>query len=78
MEIISVAENKITSIRKELGKEVSEAEVHQAQIRGFEKSLNIQLANGELTPYEHNLVERLRREKYATENWNFKGIAQTA
>jgi len=52
--------------------------VHQAQIRGFEKSLNIQLANRELTPYEHNLVERLRREKYATENWNFKGIAQTA
>ena len=78
MEIVSVAENKITSIRKELGKEVSEAEVHQAQIRGFEKSLNIQLANRELTPYEHNLVERLRREKYVTENWNFKGIAQKA
>jgi lipoate-protein ligase A len=77
MEIVSVAENKITSIKKELGKEISEAEVYQAQIKGFEKALNIQLANGELTPYELELAERLRKEKYATENWNFKGIAQT-
>jgi lipoate-protein ligase A len=77
IEIINVAENKITSIRKELAREVSEAEVYQAQIKGFEKSLNIQLANGELTPYERNLVKSLRREKYLTKNWNFKGIAQT-
>jgi len=77
MEIVSAAKNKITSIKKELGKEVSEAEVHQAQIRGFQKALNIELADGELTPYELELAERLHKEKYATENWNLKGITQT-
>jgi lipoate-protein ligase A len=77
MEIVSAAKNKITSIKKELGKDVSEAEVCQAQTMGFQKVLNIKLADGELTPYELELAERLRKEKYATENWNLKGITQT-
>lgn len=75
-QIVNVAKNKITSIRNELKKDVSEAEVHQALIKGFQKALNIQLANGELTPYELELAEKLHREKYATDDWNFKGMTQ--
>jgi lipoate-protein ligase A len=77
MKIVNVAKNKITSIRNEIEKDVSEAEVHQALIKGFQKSLNIQLENGRLIPYELDLAEKLHKEKYATDDWNFKGTAQT-
>ena len=70
MEIINVAKHKITSLKKELGKDVSVREAYQALIDGFQKALNIQLASGELTSYEHELAEKLHREKYTTDEWN--------
>jgi len=73
MEIVSVAKHKITSLRNELGKTVPFNEVYQALVCGFQKALNIQLENGELTHYEVELTENLRK-KYATDDWNFKGI----
>jgi lipoate-protein ligase A len=76
MEIVDIAKNKITSIKKELGKEVPEAEVHQALIKGFQKALNIQLANRELTHKEMELAEKLSKEKYCTDDWNLRGITQ--
>jgi lipoate-protein ligase A len=76
MEIVDVAKNKITSIRSELEKDISEAEVHQALIKGFQKTLNTQFANDELTYDEVKLVEKLSKEKYSTDDWNLKGITQ--
>ncbi|RLI22073.1 lipoate--protein ligase family protein [Candidatus Bathyarchaeota archaeon] len=73
MEVVSVAERKITSVRDELGRNVSIKDVYQALIEGFQKALNIQLVTGELTSYETELAEKLRDEKYATESWNFEG-----
>jgi lipoate-protein ligase A len=77
MEVINVAKNKITSIKKELGKTVSVEEVNNALSEGFKKALNIQLLEGELTPYENEIASKLYKEKYTTEEWNFKGISQT-
>lgn len=74
MEIINVAKHKITSLKKELGKDVSVREAYQALIDGFQKALNIQLASGELTPYEHELAEKLYREKYTTDEWNLGSV----
>jgi lipoate-protein ligase A len=76
MEIVSVAKNKITSIRNEFKKDVSETEVYQALIKGFQKALNIQLASGKLTLYELELAEKLCKEKYVTDDWNFRGMTQ--
>jgi lipoate-protein ligase A len=73
MEVVNVARRKHTSISNELDKTVSISEVHQALIRGFQKALNIQLKNGELTLFECELAEKLEKEKYATEEWNLKG-----
>ena len=73
MEIVNVAKHKITSIKRELGKNVSVREVHQALIEGFQKALNIQLVDSELTPCERELVEKLCKEKYADDDWNFYG-----
>lgn len=73
MEIVNVAKNKITAIKKELGKDVSLMQTHHALIEGFQKALNIQLKDGELTPYERELTEKLYKEKYSTDDWNFNG-----
>ncbi len=75
MEIVNVAKHKITSIENELGKNVSVTEVHQAMIKGFQKALNIQFVVGELTPYERELAEKLYKEKYFGDNWNFHGTS---
>ena len=77
IEVINVAKNKITSIKKELGKTVSVEEVNNALSGGFKKALNIQLLEGELTPNENEIAKKLYKEKYTTDEWNFKGISQT-
>jgi lipoate-protein ligase A len=73
MEVVNVAKQKITSIKNELGREVSVTAVYQALIEGFKKALNIQLVHEELTSYERELAEKLYKEKYATDYWNFYG-----
>jgi lipoate-protein ligase A len=73
MEVVGVAERKITSIKKELGRHVSVEEVKEALVKGFQKALNMKFVRGELTLYEKELSEKLSKEKYATDNWNFHG-----
>jgi len=42
-------------------------------VRGFKRALKIRLVEEELTSYERKLAERLRGDKFSTDNWNFKG-----
>ncbi len=76
MDVVNVAKHKITSIRKELGKAVSIEEVNDALVKGFRNALNMEVVHGELTSYEKGLAEKLCREKYATDEWNFDGKSQ--
>ncbi|MDH5375567.1 MAG: lipoate--protein ligase family protein [Candidatus Bathyarchaeota archaeon] len=73
MEVVNVGKRKITSIKKELGRDTSIEEVNNALIDGFQKALNIKLVEGELTLYEGELAKKLHKEKYATDEWNFHG-----
>ena len=73
MEVVGVAERKITSVKKELGRHVSVEEVKETLVKGFQKALNMKLVRGELTLYEKELAEKLCKEKYATDDWNFHG-----
>jgi lipoate-protein ligase A len=73
MEIVTIAKNKITSIKENLGKNVSLEEVINALTEGFQKALHIQLVNGKLTPYELECAQKLCKGKYATKEWNFQG-----
>jgi len=73
MEVVGVAERKITSIKKEVGRHVSVEEVKEALVKGFQKALNMKLMRGELTLYEKELSEKLCKEKYVTDDWNFQG-----
>lgn len=73
MEVVNVAKRKITSLKKELGRDISIEKANKALVEGFQKALNVKLVEGELTPYEWELTERLCKEKYATDKWNFHG-----
>jgi len=72
-DVLEVSKKKLTSAKQELESVVYVEDVYQALVRGFEKALKIQLAEESLTSYERKLAERLRKTKFATEYWNFKG-----
>lgn len=72
-DVVCVARERLTSIKKELGKKVSTEEVYQALIKGFEKAFNTQLQEEDLTTHEQKIAQELRRDKFSTDEWNFKG-----
>jgi lipoate-protein ligase A len=61
-----------TSINQLLNKEVSFGELKEALIKGFEESFMIRLISGTLTKFEEQTAAKLKAEKYATQEWNFK------
>jgi len=73
MEVVNVAEKKITSVSQELGASASVDKSYQALVSGFEKALKIELAEEELTSHEKALTDKLCREKFSTREWNFEG-----
>ncbi|NWG11079.1 lipoate--protein ligase family protein [Candidatus Bathyarchaeota archaeon] len=73
MEIVNVAKHKITSIKQESMRNISIGEAEQALTIGFQKALDIKLVSGELAAYERELAEKLCKEKYSTNEWNFHG-----
>jgi len=73
MEVVPIAKKKITSVKRELGSDVSIQEVYEALVKGFQKALKIKLIEGRLTSYEEDLAEKLCVEKFATEDWNLRG-----
>jgi lipoate-protein ligase A len=76
-EIVDVARRKITSIKKEIGRDISTTEANNVLTEGFSKALNIELADGELTLYESELAGKLCRERYSTNDWNFHRRSST-
>lgn len=68
-----IAKRKITSIESELGHKVMPDTVANALAQGFKSILKIQLQEGELTPAEVELAEKLYKEKYSTADWNLSG-----
>ncbi len=43
MEVVNVAKRKITSLKKELGRDISIKEMNKALVKGFQKALNVKL-----------------------------------
>ncbi len=73
MKVLEVSKKRLTSAKQELESQVSVEQVYNALVEGFEKALKTQLAEEELTSYERKLAENLRRNKFLTDDWNFKG-----
>jgi lipoate-protein ligase A len=69
--MIQQAEERVTTIRRELGWEVSFDEVRAAMERGFAKALGVKLVPGELSEHEDEFVVKFRK-KYASRDWIFR------
>ena len=75
MDVLDVSKKKLTSAQQELESQMSMEKAYQALVKGFKKALKIQLVEEELTNYERELAEKLRRNKFSTFDWNFHGKA---
>ena len=64
---------RATSLELALGHSVSFEEAARRLAAGFAQALNLRLIPGQLSQRELALAEKLRREKYATREWNFRG-----
>jgi len=78
MEIVNVAEKKITSVRKEVGSEITIEQAYRALVRGFQHNIGMELSEDTLTREEFETMEKLRREKFADIEWTFLGASATA
>ncbi|MCX7854609.1 MAG: lipoate--protein ligase family protein [Anaerolineae bacterium] len=63
---------RATTLAEVLEREISWKEAARAVAEGFARALNLQLEVGELTPWEMDVAQQLRREKYASDNWTFR------
>ena len=64
---------RATSLDLALGYRIPFDEVARHLAAGFAQALNLRLIPGQLSQHELALAEKLRREKYATREWNFRG-----
>jgi len=63
---------RATSLELALGHSVPFEEVARHLAAGFAQALNLRLIPGQLSEHELALAEKLRRDKYATREWNFR------
>lgn len=60
---------RMTSLKQELGRDISPVEVAGALKVAFERTLEVSLEAGGLTEEESVVAERLAREKYRSKEW---------
>ena len=70
--LISDVKERVTSINSALKKTIEFEEVCSALASGFERSLEIELEKGELTPTEKQLAEEIKKDRYSNPDWNFR------
>ncbi|MEM3550509.1 MAG: biotin/lipoate A/B protein ligase family protein [Candidatus Bathyarchaeia archaeon] len=70
--MIKAVEERVTSLKTYLNREVSFEELKEALAKGFEKALGIELSPGEVSDFEKETAEKLAKTKYSTKEWNFK------
>lgn len=69
--LLKKLKNRMTSINEELDNKKSYDDVKKAMIKGFEKALDIEFEESELSREEIKLAEKLEKEKYSSKNWNY-------
>jgi len=68
---VSKLEERVITVSKALGREISRDEVLQALIEGFKEALNVKFIEEKLTQEELKLAKKLAEEKYSRDEWNF-------
>lgn len=70
--LIKDVKERVTSIKHILSQDIEFDEVCQELAKGFEKTLNIELVEGELTDNELQLAEEIRKDRYSNPEWNHR------
>jgi len=63
---------KATTLEAVLGRSPTFDAVAESMASGFAASLSLELVPDGLTSYERELADQIRRDKYATTEWNFQ------
>lgn len=69
--LIKAVEDRVTNIKRYLGTDIGFPDVHDALVRGFEESFDVELVTDKLTLEEEGLVKQLY-DKYTSKEWVFQ------
>ncbi|MFH0749098.1 MAG: biotin/lipoate A/B protein ligase family protein [Candidatus Bathyarchaeota archaeon] len=67
--LIKSVEERVTTIRREIGKRISFNDVAEALKKSFPKVLDMTLVETGLSKEEKDLASKLKQEKYCTQEW---------
>jgi lipoate-protein ligase A len=62
----------VTTVRDELGRDISTREVRDAIVDGIESCYGVRVESGNLTKEEVGLAEELYQTKYSRLEWNLE------
>lgn len=72
-DVVCVAQERLTSIRETLNRNVTISETYETLIAGFQKALHMKLREEALTEQERQQALKLRNEKFSLDKWNLGG-----
>ncbi len=67
--MVKAVEERVSSLKKELGRKISVNELRELLKKGFEDAFEVRFEESELTADEKMLAEKLCKEKYSTREW---------
>ncbi|MFH0867703.1 MAG: biotin/lipoate A/B protein ligase family protein, partial [Candidatus Woesearchaeota archaeon] len=77
IDVLSNLRKRITSLKNELNKVISYEEFAEAIKSGFKENFGFEILDDSLSEEEKILAQKLREEKYKTDEWNYKLTAKT-
>jgi lipoate-protein ligase A len=69
--VVEFVLSRITTLSKELKREVSFEEVEDSLRKGFQEAFDVELVEDCLTEAEIGMAEELRKTRYLSDNWNY-------
>jgi len=69
---VASVQKRVTTVRDELGRDVSTREVRDAIVSGIESCYGVRVKSGDLTKEELGLAEELYQTKYSRLEWNLE------
>lgn len=68
--MITTVEDRVTSLKQQMGKDISFAEIEAALIKGFSTAFDIEFVTGVLSLEEQHRAAEIEKEKYLNPHWN--------
>jgi len=70
--LIEDIKQRVTSVEQQKKEKISFEKLAEAMKKGFEQNYNVTLNKEELTKEEMELAGKIRKERFSSEEWNFK------